>query len=498
MENAVNFINNIVWGTWGLTTLPVLAILCLLAGLFYTVQTRFVQVRLFSEMIRLLRANKSSDRGISSFQALTVSLSGRVGTGNIAGVATAIGLGGPGAVFWMWMVAVLGAATAYIESTLAQIYKEEDKDTNEYRGGPAFYIEKAMGQKWYAWVFSIATIIACGLLLPTVQSNAIGNAVVQTLGSGSAIETAMGVFSSTKIITGVIIILMLGFIIFGGVKRIANFAQVVVPFMALAYIIIAMAIIVLNISELPRIIGLIIGDAFTPMAGFGAAIGLGVKRGVYSNEAGQGTSPHAAAAAECAHPAQQGLVQSFSIYVDTLFICTATAFMILITGMFNVGTAEAGFTIQNIAATVSPEGPAFTQMAIESVMPGIGNPFVAIALFFFSFTTLMAYYYISESNVAYIRRTIKLPGAMTALKVMLLIAVFYGAIKESGLVWAMGDIGLGIMAWVNIIGILIIYFMGKPAMKALKDYEAQLKSGTKEFSFDPIKLGIKNAKFWEK
>ncbi len=498
MENAVNFINNIVWGTWGLTTLPVLAILCLLAGLFYTIQTRFVQVRLFSEMIRLLRANKSSSQGISSFQALTVSLSGRVGTGNIAGVATAIGLGGPGAVFWMWMVAVFGAATAYIESALAQIYKEEDEDTKEYRGGPAYYIEKAMGQKWYAWIFAIATIIACGLLLPTVQSNAIGNAVVQTLGSGTAVETAMGVFSSTKIITGVIIILLLGFIIFGGVKRIANFAQVVVPFMALAYIIIAVAIIVLNISELPRIIGLIIGDAFTPMAGFGAAIGLGVKRGVYSNEAGQGTAPHAAAAAECDHPAQQGLVQSFSIYVDTLFVCTATAFMILITGMFNVGTPEAGFSIQNIAATVSPEGPAFTQMAIESVMPGIGNPFVAVALFFFSFTTLMAYYYISESNVAYIRRTIKLPGAMFTLKVMLLVAVFYGSIKESGLVWAMGDIGLGIMAWVNIVGILIIYFMGKPAMKALKDYEAQLKSGSKEFSFDPIKLGIKNAKFWEK
>ena len=498
MENAVNFINNIVWGTWGLTTLPVLAILCLLAGLFYTVQTRFVQVRLFSEMIRLLRANKSSERGISSFQALTVSLSGRVGTGNIAGVATAIGLGGPGAVFWMWMVAVLGAATAYIESTLAQIYKEEDEVTKEYRGGPAFYIEKAMGQKWYAWLFSIATIIACGLLLPTVQSNAIGNAVVQTLGSGSVIDTSMGIFSSTKIITGVIIILMLGFIIFGGVKRIANFAQVVVPFMALAYIIIAVVIIVLNISELPRIIGLIIGDAFTPMAGFGAAIGLGVKRGVYSNEAGQGTAPHAAAAAECSHPAQQGLVQSFSIYIDTLFVCTATAFMILITGMFNVGTPETGFSIQNLAATVSPEGPAFTQMAIESVMPGIGNPFVAVALFFFSFTTLMAYYYISESNVAYIRRSIKLPGTMTALKVMLLIAVFYGSVKESGLVWAMGDIGLGIMAWVNIVGILIIYFMGQPAMKALKDYEAQLKSGATEFSFDPIKLGIKNAKFWEK
>ncbi len=498
MENAVNYINNIVWGTWGLTTLPVLAILCLLAGLFYTIQTRFVQVRLFSEMIRLLRANKSSERGISSFQALTVSLSGRVGTGNIAGVATAIGFGGPGAIFWMWMVAILGAATAYIESALGQIYKEEDEVTKEYRGGPAYYIEKAMGQKWYAWLFSIATIIACGLLLPTVQSNAIGNAVVQTLGAGDTIETGLGVFSSTKVITGVIIISLLGFIIFGGVKRIANFAQVVVPFMALVYIFIALAIIFLNITELPRIFGLIIGDAFTPMAGIGAAIGLGVKRGVYSNEAGQGTSPHAAAAAECAHPAQQGLVQSFSIYVDTLFVCTATAFMILITGMFNVGSADAGFIIQNIAADVSAEGPAFTQMAIESVMPGVGNPFVAIALFFFSFTTLLAYYYISESNVAYIRRTIKIPGAMFALKVLILVAVFYGSVKESGLVWAMGDIGLGIMAWVNIIGILIIFFMGKPAIKALKDYEAQRNSGVTDYTFDPIKLGIKNAKFWEK
>ena len=498
MKNAVNYINNIVWGTWGLTTLPVLAILCLLAGLFYTIQTRFVQVRLFSEMIRLLRANKSSERGISSFQALTVSLSGRVGTGNIAGVATAIGFGGPGAIFWMWMVAILGAATAYIESALGQIYKEEDEVTKEYRGGPAYYIEKAMGQKWYAWLFSIATIIACGLLLPTVQSNAIGNAVVQTLGAGDTIETGLGVFSSTKVITGVIIISLLGFIIFGGVKRIANFAQVVVPFMALVYIFIALAIIFLNITELPRIFGLIIGDAFTPMAGIGAAIGLGVKRGVYSNEAGQGTSPHAAAAAECAHPAQQGLVQSFSIYVDTLFVCTATAFMILITGMFNVGSADAGFIIQNIAADVSAEGPAFTQMAIESVMPGVGNPFVAIALFFFSFTTLLAYYYISESNVAYIRRTIKIPGAMFALKVLILVAVFYGSVKESGLVWAMGDIGLGIMAWVNIIGILIIFFMGKPAIKALKDYEAQRNSGVTDYTFDPIKLGIKNAKFWEK
>ncbi len=488
MESLVGTLNNIVWGP---SALPALAVLCLLAGLFYSINTRFVQIRLFREMVRLLRSGTSSAAGISPFQALTVSLSGRVGTGNIAGVAAAIGFGGPGAVFWMWVIAILGAATAYVEATLGQIYKEVDEG-GEYRGGPAFYIEKAMGQKWYAWVFAIATIIACGVLLPTVQSNAIGNAVVQTLGAGSTVETGMGALSSTKIITGLVIIMIFGFIIFGGVKRIANFAQVVVPFMALAYIITACAIIVMNIGQLPGIIGLIIQDAFTPMAGFGAAFGWGVKRGVYSNEAGQGTAPHAAAAAEVDHPAQQGLVQAFSIYVDTLFVCTATAFMILITGMYNVE----GAGIFNVAAGTAANSPAFTQMAIESVMPGFGNPFVAVALFFFSFTTLMAYYYIAESNVAYIRRSFKLPGAVFILKVVIISAVFYGTVKAANLAWAMGDIGVGIMAWVNIIGILIIFYMGKPSIKALDDYEQQMKSGKDEYSFDPESLGIKNADFW--
>jgi len=484
MQALVDNINAVIWS-------PALIYLCLAAGLFYTVLTRFMQVRLFGEMVRLLKSGKGSEQGISPFQALAVSLSGRVGTGNIAGVAAAIGFGGPGAVFWMWIVAIFGAATAYIEATLAQIYKEVDD--GEYRGGPAYYIEKAMGQTWYAWIFAIATIVACGVLLPTVQSNAIGNAVVQTLGEGSIISTAMGELSSTKIITGAVIVTILGFIIFGGVKRIANFAQVVVPFMALAYVITACVIIALNISELPGIIGMILGDAFTPMAGFGAAIGWGVKRGVYSNEAGQGTAPHAAAAAEVDHPAQQGLVQSFSIYIDTLFVCSATAFMILITGMYNVPAAE----IFNVARDTSANSPAFTQMAIESVMPGIGNPFVAIALFFFSFTTLMAYYYIAESNVVYLRRFVKVPGAINILKVGLMLAVFYGTVKAANLAWGLGDIGVGLMAWVNIIGILIIFFMGKPAIKALKDYEEQRKNGIDNFSFDPKKLGIKNAHYWE-
>ena len=490
MENFVSTLNGIIWS-------PALIYLCLAAGLFYTCWTRMVQVRQIREMWRLLLSNKSSAMGISSFQALTVSLSGRVGTGNIAGVAAAIGFGGPGAIFWMWVVAIFGAATAFIEATLAQIYKEVHE--GQYRGGPAYYIEKAMGQTWYAWIFAIATIIACGVLLPTVQSNAIGNAVVQTFGPGTMIETSMGLLDSTKIITGAVIVTILGFIIFGGVKRIANFAQVVVPFMALAYIITAVVIVAINASELPGIIAMIFEDAFTPMAGFGAAIGWGVKRGVYSNEAGQGTAPHAAAAAEVEHPAQQGLVQSFSIYVDTLFVCTATAFMILITGAYNVHPEGGGaMLIQNLDPSTVIASPVFTQMAIESVMPGIGNPFVAVALFFFSFTTLMAYYYIAESNVVYIKRFIKLPGAILTLKIVLMSAVFYGTVKAAGLAWGMGDIGVGLMAWVNIIGILIIFFMGRPAIKALKDYEEQQRNGVTDFTFDPKKLGIKNAEFWEK
>jgi len=490
MQEYVDFFNSIIWS-------PALIYLCLAAGLFYSIVTRFAQVRHFREMLRLLMTNKDSARGISSFQALAVSLSGRVGTGNIAGVAAAIGFGGPGAVFWMWVVAFFGAATAYIEATLAQIYKEVQD--GQFRGGPAYYIEKAMGQTWYAWIFAIATIIACGILLPTVQSNAIGNAVEQTLGAGSMIDTGfMGVISSTKLITGAVIVSMLGFIVFGGVKRIANFAQYVVPFMALAYVIAACIIVGMNIEKLPGIMSLIMNDAFTPMAGVGAAIGWGVKRGVYSNEAGQGTSPHAAAAAEVEHPAQQGLVQAFSVYIDTLFVCSATAFMILITGAYNVHGSDGGFLIQNLAAGVDPNSPSFTQFAIESVWQGFGNPFVAVALFFFSFTTLLAYYYIAESNVAYMRRFIKMPGAMLLLKLSIMSMVFYGTVKAASLAWGMGDIGVGLMAWINIIGILIIFFMGRPAIKALKDYEAQKKAGVEKYTFDPIKLGIKNAHFWEK
>ena len=489
MQEIVSTINGYVWSS-------ALIYLCLGAGLFYSLLTRFAQVRHFREMIRLTFSGKESDRGISSFQALAVSVSGRVGVGNIAGVAAAIGFGGPGAVFWMWVVAFLGASTAYIESALSQIYKEEDD--GQLRGGPAYYIEKAMGQKWYAWIFAISTIVAVGLLLPGVQSNSIGNAAELAFGSGSTINFMGDAISSTKMITAIAISAIFTFIVFGGVKRIAHFTQIVVPFMAFGYILMAIVIIGMHISELPGVVSMIFKDAFTPIAGFGAAIGWGVKRGVYSNEAGQGTGPHAAAAAEVEHPAQQGLVQAFSVYVDTLFICSATAFMILITNQYYVSGLDNAISGGMLSSKIIISSPAFTQLALESVMGGFGKVFVAIALLFFAFTTILAYYYIAETNVAWVSRSFKFPGKLIILKITIIVSVFLGTIRSADLAWAMGDIGVGLMAWLNIIGILILFFMGRPALKALHDYERQKKEGITQYTFNPEALGIKNADFWKK
>jgi len=489
MQEIVSTINGYVWSS-------ALIYLCLGAGLFYSLLTRFAQVRHFREMIRLIFSGKESDRGISSFQALAVSVSGRVGVGNIAGVAAAIGFGGPGAVFWMWVVAFLGASTAYIESALSQIYKEEDD--GQLRGGPAYYIEKAMGQKWYAWIFAISTIVAVGVLLPGVQSNSIGNAAELAFGSGSMINFMGDAISSTKMITAIAISAIFTFIVFGGVKRIARFTQIVVPFMAFGYILMAIVIIGMHISELPDVVSLIFKDAFTPIAGFGAAIGWGVKRGVYSNEAGQGTGPHAAAAAEVKHPAQQGLVQAFSVYVDTLFICSATAFMILITNQYYVSGLDNAISGGMLSSKIIISSPAFTQLALESVMGGFGKVFVAIALLFFAFTTILAYYYIAETNVAWVSRSFKFPGKLIILKITIIVSVFLGTIRSADLAWAMGDIGVGLMAWLNIIGILILFFMGRPALKALHDYERQKKEGITQYTFNPEAIGIKNADFWKK
>lgn len=497
MQDIIGSLNDIIWS-------PALVWLCLGAGLFFSVLTRFAQVRHFGEMWRLLFKDHGSQEGISSFQALAVSLSGRVGMGNIAGVAAAIGFGGPSAVFWMWVVAFLGASTAYVESTLAQIYKITDPETGQYRGGPAYYFERCLqGSLWktYAIIFAIASIIACGVFLPGVQANGVAKAVTNVFGQGELVDTSLaGEVGVNTLIAVAIILLVLGFIIFGGIKRIAHFTQVVVPFMALGYIILALIIVFINIDRVPEMFSLIFSDIFSAQAGFGAAIGWGVKRGVYSNEAGQGTGPHAAGAAEVEHPTQQGLVQAFSVYVDTLFVCTATALMILLTGQYNIqgGLPDGQFFVQNVAAATEISSPAFTQMALSQVYGGMGEIFVALAVFFFAFTTILAYYYIAEVNVAYLSQKIGMEGpALLIVKLVIMFMVAYGAINSSGYIWAIGDIGVGAMAWLNIIGIIALFFLARPTMRALQDYEEQQKAGVKHFTFDPTKLGIKNATFWE-
>lgn len=483
----VDWVNSIIWS-------KALIYLCLGVGLFFSILTRFVQVRQIKEMARLLIKGTSSEQGVSSFQALSVSLAGRIGVGNIAGVAAAIGFGGPGAVFWMWMVAFFGAGTAYVESTLGQLYKVEYQ--GQYRGGPAFYFDRGLGQRWLGIVFAIAAIVACGLFLPGIQANAVGKAFTQITGEGAIVFGDVGVY---KLVALVVVIGLLAILIFGGIKRIAQFAELVVPFMAIGYFLMAVIIVVVNISDLPKVLSLIFTDAFTPMAGLGAAIGWGVKRGVYANEAGQGTGPHAAAAAEVQHPAQQGLVQSFSIHFDSIIVCSATAFMILMTSQYNVqGALEAGrFLVQNVPASTEIGSPAFTQLAVSTIFGNFGQIFVALAVFFFAFTTIVAYYYIAETNLAYLSYITKSPSLLFIVKCSIILAVGYGLLSATGYIWGIGDIGVGLMAWINIIGIVVTYFIYKPTIKALKDYEEQQKAGVKEYTFDPIKLGIKNATFWE-
>ncbi|HEY9043257.1 MAG TPA: alanine/glycine:cation symporter family protein, partial [Rheinheimera sp.] len=415
---------------------------------------------------------------------------------NIAGVAAAIGFGGPGAIFWMWVVAFLGASTAYAESTLGQIYKVEEN--GQYRGGPAYYFERCLGWRWLGIVFALSAIIGCGIFLPGVQANAVGNAVTQIFGDGNMVVTSFGEVGTYKLIALAVILIVLAFIIFGGIKRIAHFTQIVVPFMALGYIVMALIVVFLNLDKVPGVFNLILSDAFSAQAGFGAAIGWGVKRGIYSNEAGQGTGPHAAAAAEVEHPAQQGLVQAFSVYVDTLFVCTATALMILITKQYNVaGELPAGqFIVQNVDAATEIGSAAFTQMALLSVFGNFGQVFVGLALFFFAFTTILAYYYITETNVAYLNRVFNNKLPVVLFKLLLMFMVAYGTVNSAGYIWNIGDIGVGLMAWVNVVGILAIFFMYKPTMRCLRDYEEQKKNGG-PISFDPVRLGIKNAAFWE-
>ncbi|RFB13645.1 alanine:cation symporter family protein [Bacillus sp. HNG] len=474
LDQIVNTIVNWLWS-------PVLVAFIVFCGIYFSIRTRFLQIRHIKEMARLIISGKGSDAGVSSFQALVMSLSGRIGVGNIAGTATGIAFGGPGAVFWMWVITFIGATSAFVESTLAQIYKE--KQDGEYRGGPAFYIEKGLGWKWFAVIFAVATLLAMSFLMPGIQANAIADGM----------HNAFGI---DKSITGLIVVALVGFTIFGGVKRIARVAELVVPFMAAGYLLIAIAIIVVNFGKIPEVFGLIFRSAFGAEELFGGILGSavmwGVKRGLYANEAGQGTGAHPAAAAEVSHPAKQGLVQAFSIYLDVFLVVTSTAMMILFTNQYNVINEKTGkFITENLPGLET--GAGYTQAAVDTILPGFGPGFVAIALFFFAFTTIYAYYYIAETNLAYLVRGRFKGLAFLALKLVLIGSIFYGSIRTATTAWAMGDIGLGIMVWLNLIAILLLF---KPASIALKDYEQQLKQGIDPV-FNSSKYGIKNADFWK-
>ncbi|MGW9101373.1 alanine/glycine:cation symporter family protein [Priestia megaterium] len=468
----ISTISEMIWST------PMLY-LCIGVGLLFTILTRFVQVRYLKDMVTLLFNGKSSESGVSSFQALTLALSGRVGVGNIAGVATAIAFGGPRAVFWMWFIAFIGSASAFIESTLAQIYKVKDK--GEYRGVPACYIEKGMGKKWYALIFAFAVLLAMSVLGPGVQANSI------TAGLNNA-------FSIPPLTSGIVLVVILGLIIFGGVKRIAAVVKYVVPFMAIGYVLVSLVIIGLNIQALPGVLALVFKSAFALDSTFGGIIGMaiawGVKRGVYSNEAGQGTGAHPAGAAEVSHPAKQGLVQAFSVYIDTLLVCSATAFMILITGSYSTQAPDGSFIVDHLKGVEA--GPQYTQQAVETVLPGFGSGFVAVSLVFFAFTTIMSQYYIAETNLAYVMKGKQNKIVSMFLKAALLATTLYGSIRTAEAAWVLADIGVGIIVWLNLIAILIL---AKPALITLKDYRQQRKLGIDPI-FSPRKLGIQNADYW--
>ena len=525
LADAVVTVNSWVWS-------PALVGLCLMAGLYFSFRTRFVQVRRFGEMFRLLFGSAGKDKkktvegnvapirsrraGISSFQAFAMALSGRVGTGNIVGVATAIGFGGPGAIVWMWIIAFFGAGSAFVEATLAQIYKEDHN--GQFRGGPAYYIEKGLRSPFFGGLFAVLAALAAGFLLPPIHSNSISVSLGHTFGVPAWV-------------IGIAVSVLIALVIIGGVKRIANVAQVVAPVMAVVYILLALAVLVVNWQVVPDVFMQMLRGAVGVNEVGGALIGStiawGVRRGIYSNEAGQGTGAIVAAAAKVSHPVKQGLVQAFSVYIDTLLVCTATAMMILACKTYNIidtvqqttGGAVVTYLQQNPLAPEGEPGVFYTTNALGTVVgPRTGNMVVSIALFFFAFTTIMAYYYYAETNLVYLfnrwrrRQYRKHPEQLDeleradvrfgddrsekvviwVLRALTISAVLGGSLLGSGMVWTLGDIGVGAMAWINVVAILLL---SPKALRSLKDYERQKREG-KEPQFDPESLGIKEAGFW--
>ncbi len=443
------------------------ALLC--AGLYFTVATRFVQFARPKEMWRLMlgRTDSSQEKGhISSFQAFAISTASRVGTGNIAGVALAITVGGPGAVFWMWLCAVIGAASAFAESTLAQVYKV--KSGAHFRGGPAYYMQTALGNRKLGMAFSVIITLTFAFVFNSVQSNTIAQSLDAT-------------FRINPFLTGVMVAGLTAVIIFGGLKRIAKFSAFIVPIFALGYIAITLIVVLMNLEKLPGVLGMIVSDAFSlrNVAGgaLGATIMTGARRGLFSNEAGMGSAPNAAATANISHPVKQGYVQAFSVFIDTLVICSCTAFIVM---------------LGNYQAFPGLEGIALTQKTLSSQLGSFGNYCISASVLLFAFTSIIGNYYYGQANVEFLTRK---RWVMAAFRTGVSVMVLLGAVLQLKLVWNMADLFMSVMALMNIYAILRLR---RQVLDVLADYRAQKEAG-KDPVFNPAHVpSVQHADAWTK
>ncbi len=464
MDTLVSFTDGI--NGWMYSNLLFWALIA--AGLYFTVRTRFVQIRMFPEGIRVL-TEKSHDGGISSFQALMIATASRVGTGNIAGIATAIVAGGPGAVFWMWIMAIIGGASAFVESTLAQIYKRKDGEI--FKGGPAYYIERALNARWLGIIFSILLILTFAFGFNGLQAYNIASSLQHYAGDN---------YATAALITGVILAGISAVLFFGGAQKISFISSILVPIMAAIYIIIGLIITFAHVTDLPAIFGMIFREAFDFQAIFGGFAGscmvLGVKRGLFSNEAGMGSAPNAAASADVSHPVKQGLVQVISVFIDTIIICSTTVFIILTTGKYTVGGELDGIPL--------------VQESVKSMFGEAGVGIITVSVALFAFTSLIGNYFYAEFNVKFISEN---KTFMTVFRILAALMVFIGANSNLQLAWNLADILMGGMALVNIIS---IFCLGGIAARAMDDYIAQKKAG-KNPVFKAADIGLTNTDVWK-
>lgn len=456
LNSAVDAINNVLWSY-------VLIVVLVACGLYFTVSTRFVQVRMLPEMIRLLTegvGRKTEGHAISSFQAFCVSTASRVGVGNIAGVAIAIVTGGPGAVFWMWIIAFIGCATGFVESTLAQIYKLP-RGNGKFHGGPAYYINNALHQPAVAKLFAILISVTFGLIYVSVQANTIAMSA-QTLGIA-------------PLATAVFLAVLTGLVICGGMHRIAKVTEFMVPIMAGLYLIVALIIVIMHIDMVPAMFELILHDAFSPQAavggGFGTAVLTGVKRGLFSNEAGEGSVPNAAATADVSHPVKQGLVQSFGVYVDTWLVCSATAFIVLLTGQYTVGGELTGI--------------ALAQASLHSVFGPLAPVAVALMILLFAFSSIVGNYYYGEINIAFFKGDTH--KYLVVYRFFVVVMVVFGSLAALQLVWNLADLFMGLLCLTNLYAIVRL---APYARKALDDYTAKKTRGVRDPEFAASDIGV--------